>query len=225
MWKDVKVIMLPTNKSELYLLHGNLNLSLHGNISQNDGDKEPQHLYIISLDEEIKEGDWYYNSKNNTINQLTSQYGNIKESVLILNNNKYCHKVIATTDSSLLLPTVSFKEWDGKSRNLPQITQQFIEEWIAEYNKGVKVEDLEVEYFIKQHNQHSHGIWDEECLKISKDNFISLRRKEKRVYTREETESLIVDGMRFMNSYIINHDTLHGQEAKQVAKNWIKENL
>ncbi|MEW2859388.1 hypothetical protein AB1A63_15220, partial [Lactiplantibacillus paraplantarum] len=50
-----------------------------------------QHLYILS-DDEIKEGDWYHNSIDNSIKQASDW---IYVST--------CKKIIATTDTSLIL--------------------------------------------------------------------------------------------------------------------------
>ena len=100
----------------------------------------PNYLYIIS-DDEIKEGDYYILSTNKPLIVLKStgdgDYFN-------------CNKIIATTDTSLkieidgnrgdLLPDVSF------DINLPQPSQQFIEKYIEEYNKGNVITDVLVEY-------------------------------------------------------------------------------
>ena len=96
------------------------------------------HIYITSDD--INEGDWIYMKETSTI-----QVNHIQSNVI----NEVAKKIIATTDTSLLLPTISFKEWDGKSRNLPQPSKQFIQKYIEDWNKGDKIEN---------------GLWDNhEC--------------------------------------------------------------
>lgn len=53
-YQECDIVMLPTKEaSKLYDLYGKLNISLHGDIYQNDGDKVPQHLYFLS-DEETR---------------------------------------------------------------------------------------------------------------------------------------------------------------------------
>lgn len=83
------------------------------------------HLYIIS-DDEIKKGDWVieYQPKDNLgeLHQIHNEY------VLSPNIQK---KVIATTDTTL---------------ELPRLSQQFIEEYIEEYNKGQQITECLVEY-------------------------------------------------------------------------------
>ena len=91
----------------------------------------PQHLYIIS-DEEIKEGDWYYESEFQLILK--------KEGKGILKANK----IIATTDTSLICEQERFLK--GYKSELPEPSGEFIKNFVDEYNKGNIITDFLVEY-------------------------------------------------------------------------------
>ena len=98
----------------------------------------PQHLYIIS-DDEIKENDYCLNLETNTVFKMH------KHGLPTSNRNK---KIIATTDTSLInRRQMTFMdeatEW---IYDLPQPSQQFIEKFIEEYNKGNVITNVLVEY-------------------------------------------------------------------------------
>jgi len=101
------------------------------------------HLYILS-DDEIKEGDWYHNSIDNSIKQ-TSDWIYVST----------CKKIIATTDKSLILHDNSKNnkcfgtQLSGKcSHILPQIPTSFIQYFIEQYNNGNVITKVNVEYVI-----------------------------------------------------------------------------
>lgn len=212
MFKKCKVVMLPTNEKAngmgIIVLNKQFNsLGLgYGNNIDNQ-----QHLYIIS-DEEIKKGNWCINDNHDTLYQ--SDWN--------VNETTNWSKVIATTDISLIF---NHKEFPVTVPLLPSPSQSFIDKYISEYNKGNIIIDVMVEYEDRLHYENTiYKDSNKLELKVSKDNTITIKRI-KDSWSREEVKSLVIDGMRFMNSYIINHDTLHGQVAKQVANNWIEENL
>ncbi len=114
---------------------------------------KPANLYVLS-DEEIKEGDWIYT--NHIIKQIIQVKGfrkskNDNDVILAFDNNlkevwlSKSKKVLATTDSSLTVTT--FYEIEGNQQlNLPQPSSQFITKFIEEYNKGVLISEVLVEY-------------------------------------------------------------------------------
>ena len=154
MFKKCKVVMLPTNQKTKYLMvysdvektKGKLIL----NGLKNDEYKEYQNFYIIS-DDGIKEGDWFV--RNNEIHQCYKihndeiEFKTSKNSVYCgtntLWNKNYCKKIIATTDSSLWRPS---HKYASDVILLPQPSQQFIEKFIEEYNKGQQITECLVEY-------------------------------------------------------------------------------
>jgi hypothetical protein len=163
-----------------------------------------QNLYIIS-DDEIKEGDWflYYNKynqiegvakfikeegENNTlVEKYSKTTGFSKFYIGILGCKK--HKIIATTDTSL--GNYIWKQTNKKSKSynvqqniettkkvfipLPQPSQQFIEKYIEEYNKGNVITAILVEYELC----NNVGYLDSEKLKVSPDGTISIHPYEK----------------------------------------------
>lgn len=164
-------------------------------------------LYIIS-DDEIKEGDWIMRNETNVIEKALFDGASL--SIL-------WKKIIASTDPSL---------------DLPQPSQEFIEYYISEYNKGNIINDVQVEYkqiklFIEPQNlmqyrsqpaifQHPHTTDPEDIwgLKVSSDNTIHIKTV-KEIYTRDEVVALI---HKFQNTYTY--------ASNEIGVNlWIKENL
>lgn len=183
-----QVIMLPTeNKSNFYTLIGNQNqqLYLSKDTIVRDMLQQNQHLYILS-DEKPKKGNWVYNPIQNIIFQVKT-----KE---IHYTNK---KIIATTDTSLYQYGMHS---EGRIKiPFTQISQDFIEYFIKEYNKGNIITEVDVEYNeinisactcdnLDCPNSYYDGIdyacskkfedgnfWKKEIeLKLSKDNTITI---------------------------------------------------
>ena len=128
-----------------------------------------QHLYIIS-DDEIKEGDWFIDLKDNTIWQNKAKE-NMRKSIF-----PECKKIISTTDSSLS---------QTSRAEIPQPSKQFIQKYIEEYNKGRQIIDIIVEYelisneeyFLNTINPDENVPYFDENLKINpKDNTITIKK-------------------------------------------------
>lgn len=100
-YKECEVVMLSTEKATTGMIVKSFNKTFEIITNKNFDDKcqevlnksskNPQHLYILSS-EEIKEGDWYINLRNNSIYQATDW---IYVST--------CKKIIATTNSKLII--------------------------------------------------------------------------------------------------------------------------
>ena len=139
-------------------------------------------LYIIS-DDEIKLFDWIYNNKENIVEQITSK----TELIFVLEENKENQtfkKVIATTYTSL---------------DLPQPSQQFIQKYIEEYNKGREIKEVLVEYELISNEEYFGNTFNpdddvpyfDERLKINpKDNTFTIK-KVKDSYTQEEVDRML----------------------------------
>lgn len=164
------------------------------------------HLYIIS-DAEIKEGDWYCNIVNNTINQC-------KHSEQYFENE---FKVIATTN---------------KLFNLPQPSQSFVTKFIEEWNKGNKITEVMVEY--EELNQgcsykESEFLgFDREPMrkiqrpKLDKNNEITITRV-KDSWNREEVRN-IAQAMYYMGRDELKESQNKYKYIDNLDK-WIEENL
>ena len=148
-----------------------------------------QHLYIIS-DDEIKKGDYIYCTITNAI-----EIAKYNHDYLI----RDWKKVIATTDTSLYIhqkETISLPE---RVFYLPQPSQQFIQKFVEEYNKGNIITDVLVEYELISNEEYFGNTinpdddvpYFDENLKINpKDNTITIK-KVKDSYSREEVDRLL----------------------------------
>ena len=116
------------------------------------------HLYILS-DDEIKEGDWYYIPRTNSVNQCQND-----PTELNLERRFGIRKVIATTDSSLEINSnFDYNQLLPNKNNfrfyLPQPSQAFVKKFVEEYNKGNAIKDVSVEYEIKSNAGLGHNEW------------------------------------------------------------------
>lgn len=196
-----------------------------------------QHLYIIS-DDKIEEGDYYIIDgipellKNNGLKFI----------------DDYCKKVIATTDTSLLIDTyinqgdtvkgdLIIKRGSDyttglKGRiNLPQPSKQFIQKFVEEYNKGNVITDVLVEYEEIIYNpekereyQSNDRIYIEDCdkqtrLKINyNDNTITVK-KVKNNWNCEEQIDVI-------EKYLLTKEIdVYRRTKRSDIKKWVEENL
>ena len=245
-FKKAKIVILPTNeakgdfsKERIYpcLLKHSWMFDKEGKgklIFTDSNIRTPtqlQHLYIIS-DDEIKEGDWCYDLKNNCTLQAKSSYEGMR-----------IKKIIATTDESLYFKDTNKnpKQYMGSyismslGENLPQPSQQFIQKYIEEYNKGNVITDVLVgyelvsneEYFLNTINPDDDVPYFDENLKINpKDNTITIK-KVKDSYTREEHISNIKKFSLELGSKIhcfLKEDGTLSISIQDVNK-WIEENL
>ena len=206
MFKIAKVVMLPTNQKVIntkeyqlllsnslfwtskieikrytegwFFLNNSSNTNSHAITVPNVEKFKHQHLYIIS-DDEIKLFDCVYNNKENIVEQITSK----TQLIFVLEENKENQtfkKIIATTDKTLS---------QTSRTEIPQPSQQFIEKYIEEYNKGNMITDVLVEYTFNDFKFMATLCTTKEkeyILKINpKDNTITIK-KAKDSYTREE---------------------------------------
>ncbi len=148
MKKEFKIIMLPTQKSnnvgDIVMRPSDKRLAIINILTTGDSQETiNQHLYVIS-DDEIKEGDWYYNSQVNIIIQTTKDTIDKVGGLRVFERS--CKKIIATTDKSLKIDDRDYNSL-GKSNlmPLPQIPESFIKHYIEEYNKGNIITTIELE--------------------------------------------------------------------------------
>ena len=203
----ILTMYLDVNKKPIELSKNNSKLQYHTN----------QHLYITS-NEEIKKGDYYLKPDDNNI------WIRNKNSNIITIGSK---KIIATTDElylSELFPVDN--EIHSLTSRLPQPSQQFIEKYIEEYNKGNIISEglVEVEVDLENYNNWEppfpYKSLDEQVfykLKLDSQNTITIR-KIKDSWNREE----VIDLCR--SAY------LYGEQGalklhNGIFKEWIEENL
>ena len=211
MFKIAKVVMLPTNQKVIntkeyqlllsnslfwtskieikrytegwFFLNNSSNTNSHAITVPNVEKFKHQHLYIIS-DDEIKLFDCVYNNKENIVEQINSK----TQLIFVLEENKENQtfkKIIATTDKTLS---------QTSRTEIPQPSQQFIQKFVEEYNKGNVITDVLVEYelvsneeyFLNTINPDDDVPYFDENLKINlNDNTITIK-KVKDSYSREE---------------------------------------
>lgn len=159
---------------------------------------EAQHLLIIS-DEEITHNDWVL-LPNNEIHKMSPT----DMIHYLASQSKATKKIIATTDTSL---------------GLPQPSQQFIEKYIEEYNKGNQIEEIFIEYIQELSIDLDGQLIEEAYLKVNFDNTISIRSKIN--WSVEEVEEIL----RKCAFHFINNPPSNSENILQVSNQWIKENL
>lgn len=170
-FKRTRVVMLPTEKSNLFIINKEkLSYSTIGGKVHKSDIYQPQHLYIIS-DDKLKDGDWCYDTHPKAemkINQWQNSYNKIESLIT------HCQKIIATTDKSL-----DFAPFGGQPiLILPEPSQGFIKKYCE---KG-GIDEVMVEYdFIGGVN----GQFKTAIPKISSDNTITIKSI-KDTWNREE---------------------------------------
>lgn len=140
--KRSQVVMLPTKEKAKLYLYKDVEL-VHAVREHSEGNNtyKNQHIYFLSNDE-IKEGDWYHNSIDNSIKQASDW---IYVST--------CKKIIATTDESLKIIPKGFKSGVGAlshAYRLPQPSQYFLHLYYTIYNTGKPIEWVSIEYELNQ---------------------------------------------------------------------------
>lgn len=225
MWKKCEVVMLPTNQKAtinmLLLYYNNLTV-----VSKEQSHVEtllkagyiPQHLYILS-DDEIKEGDWFMSLFNGY--PLQNVKGGFKE----YPDTSKCKKIIASTDSSLLI------ESDEKFSKhiIASIPESFIKHYVYEFNKGNKIEKAMVEYETVWTENTDRNIPTKSDLfivlkvyKINSDNTISIKFI-KNNWTREEVEMLLLtlhrDTLKWINEFIKNNSISDFDVSEWIGNN------
>jgi len=125
----------------------------------------PQHIYITSSDEEIKEGD-YYLPFSKSIVKKTTKYGEIEKSKTSMDFSlDYLKKIILTTDQDLIK--------DG----IQAIDDEFLE-WIV---KNPSCEEVEVKSETLYEHKDTYRPYPSDCKNLTKTKinyFISTIPKE-----------------------------------------------
>ena len=195
------VVMLPTkNESSLWINCEN-KLKIHIKDRMCPGKQEFQYLYI-TLDEKLSKDEWYCSPMG-----IVSIYNGIEK----LPSN--WRKIIATTDESLILNNNT-----AFAKLFPQLSQQFIQHYIEEYNKGNIITKVEIEY-IADYESNSMSIGSPE-LKITSHNTINIKPI-KDIYNRKEVIKLLNDFGEHVCEQLLGHKLIMIGELDK----WCKENL
>ena len=148
MKKECEVVMLPTKKATwpncIWL--GRISKQLRLDKSYRsyyscdpiDDSMLPQHLYVVSNDDEIKVGDLVFVSEH----VIGSKYSISRIDSLDDIKGLNAKKIIATTDISLTIDNFKF----GYGKYLPRPSESFIKKYIKEFNRGYQIKEVMVEY-------------------------------------------------------------------------------
>lgn len=219
MWNKCKVVMLASNENSGLLL----GVSKFGRLisydtkytnPSNDVHISKQHIYIISEDE-IKVGDWCIDRHKTVYKQKTDK---------IFTEFTGSKKIIATTDKLILKTSKSINKEQFPDIILPQISQQFIEHFITEYNKGNIISDVlvEYEYLLGNNEDENQNLIPELFLKINKNNTINIKTV-KDSFSRDEVIKLLQE---CWSDSAFNHECLRSGKEFITFNNWLeKENL
>jgi hypothetical protein len=229
------VVMLPTNeKSNMFILDISKKMVFDPDYTTHKSlpNGSYQHLYITSNEKPI-DGDWCYKNdvKGKIFKWIPTDNDWYKDS----------KKIVATTDKSLLLPNINFKNWDGKTRNLPSPSDGFIKKFIERYNAGNTITEVMVEYeddysipcIIPATDCEKFQLNIGDCkgcihsalkLKVDSNNCITITAV-KDSWTRKEVMQLCFQAF-------IQHKVVDGkitpsaaEELHEPFNKWIEENL
>lgn len=252
MKKKINIVMLPTEDTKSKVWRNNSTDKLFyfektpNTIIRNT--YTPQHLYFLS-DEEIKEGDWYFNSNTKTI--LKAKANNVLTINLFRDR---CKKIIATTDESLEIVS---KGINPVYERLPRPSDDFlkrycelggIDECLVEYedisypnleeeipqpkkyklkvapDNTITVKPIGIPYY-KGKGEHSVRELESFCEQYG-EIFHQINSTPKN-YTREEVENLIRNAVAESHDWSGENNNIHsiGIIEKRFLNDWIKENL
>lgn len=243
-YQQCKVVMLPTDqKAQLHSITKNNDRdlvirvktetqALFCNRSIESGIRKVYHLYLLS-DDEIKEGDWFYDSE---VNKTYQQSGILSDRVVMSSKHSHyinnCKKIIATTDKSIRVEQ-TIDGIFGKNY-LPFPSDSFIQKYIEEYNKGKPITDVLVKYTYNLLTFHTFQEKVKPEIRVNKDNTITITiKKVKDSYSREEVEKLCREAFQagckigglVEKSITTGEDHLLGKDDVLGEHSWIKENL
>lgn len=149
-------------------------------------DPIPQHIYFTT-DEEIKEGDWMWDS--NGIQGITKSTLNLHKGVW--------KKIVATTNTELWYPETphSSSPYDEPRQIIAGIPNDFIELYVKRWNEGNPIKEVWLEQKFEMSTRGSTHILDYP-LKLSLDgNVIWNTEEEEKKFTLQDMEASFAEGV------------------------------
>lgn len=134
------------------------------------------------------------------------------------------YPIIATTDTSLKINKFNGGVFKELEYSLPNLSQQFIEDYIKEYNKGNVITEVEVEYESKNISDDKGFFNLADILNINPDNTINIKPT-KDSWSREEVKQLLnkfsIDCFK-----IAKESVIWGEDYPQIVSDkWIEQNM
>lgn len=198
--KKIRLIILATDTESVLFTYDNLlyrreepQLSFNAVVRKDQN----QHLYFIS-DEAIRKDDWYLTFEGAGFHTVVGVPRKCEDDNYSFS---YCKKIIATTDNNLntVIPCP-----DGREecevlhlKHLPLPTKSFLDVYVRDYNKGIKIEWVNVAYELGEWLCYPNCTENARCDKyqetkliIDPDNNLNIR-KIKESWNIDEVKELI----------------------------------
>jgi hypothetical protein len=201
MTKEHEIILLASDKSFIHLSHNKLITSIEETGVSDLYKSIPQHLYVIS-NEFIKEKEYFFDKKDNCIYRSVDEQNanSINETRELYDIERY-YKIIATTNDKISINLGKEKHVAPTNSNYDQIytrlcpypkpSQEFIEHFISQYNKGNVLSKVEVEYGYNEERIVNNKDIGDYSLVINSDNTINISIPSTKIYTSEEVKQIV----------------------------------
>jgi len=178
----VNVHLVPTDEDSSILLTQNKLYWTGDNTEPPKNSAKNQHLYFTLLQSnleisKIKEGDWYivelYDITGKSTGKHIEQCKSINdvwinsESIETSRHIGNCKKIVASTDYKLYTRTKIDNSDHLLNICLPAIPQSFIQHYIAKYNNGDIIKNVEIELEYEKHGNPT-AKWNK--LKLTSNN-------------------------------------------------------
>lgn len=144
---------------------------------------EPHHLYLTS-DEDIKEGDWFFNPATNEV--LFASKDMLSWNSDTTQQHKGWRKIIATTNPDLQIIPKFYRSPENKNNNVPKIPQSLIEYFVQQQGN---VKEVLVEY-----ETHNSDVELATNLSLTPSGKIIWKPVEEEVYTWNDIEKAYLIG-------------------------------
>lgn len=206
MTKEHEIILLASDKAENCLIsHFNKLWYSKGYLTQEylqSQNKSSFHLYVLS-NEPIKEKEYFFDKEDNCIYRSVDEQNanSINETRELYDIERY-YKIIATTNDKISINLGKEKYVAPTNSNYDQIytrlcpypkpSQEFIEHFIAQYNKGNIIKTVEIEYEEILGDEGiiaiAFGVNDYK-LKINNNNTINISIPSTKMYDIEDRKN------------------------------------
>lgn len=201
--KMVNVVMLedfkPNKKGQICKFDYGLAIA-----EQADMGYKGQHLYL-TLDEKIKENDWYINFDIHEVPDLPTRADYSKTNEFSLEPySKYCKKIIATTNPELwhtLQTYGQYEKSEWSTVGIPRIPSSFIEAYVKaqgsidkvniEYEEKLLTREVKIIRHLEANNKNEIvSETRQNIIKLRPDRTVTIWAVKEKMYTRKEFEEV-----------------------------------